>query len=98
VNSRRFHITVRSALAGFLLMGGLQALILSLREPLSSGAIAVANWFIGKIRPDAFKLRGTAIDWTFFEAEMIIGLILVMLAIGFGASALRSSKSGVRSQ
>lgn len=85
----RFHVTVRSLLAAFLLMGGVQALILSVREPLNSGVIVAVNWLIGRIKPDAFRLRLSGIDWTFFAGELIIGFILVMLAIGFGASALK---------
>ena len=89
MNPRRFHVTVRSVLAAFLLMGGLQTLIQSLREPLNSGVVAVVNWIIGKSGLDSLKLRGTAMNWTYFWGELAIGLIFVMLAIGFGASALR---------
>ena len=45
MSSRRFHITPRSALAGFLLLGGIQSLMLSVREPLSSGAARPAEGY-----------------------------------------------------
>ncbi|HEY6250678.1 MAG TPA: hypothetical protein VI685_12015 [Candidatus Angelobacter sp.] len=93
MRTRRFHLTVRSALAAFLLMGGLQAVMLSAREPLGSGAIAVVNWFIGKIRPDSFKLSEPAISWTFFWAEMAIGLSLLLLSLGFAAGVGRSKRT-----
>lgn len=86
MNSRRFHITPRSALAGFLLLGGMEALIRSAREPLNVVAVAA---FDRIVRSDSSRLREMTINWTSFWGEMAIGLILVMLAIGFGASALR---------
>lgn len=86
MNSRRFHLTPRSALAGFLLLGGIEALIQSAREPLKALAIAGVNSIT---RSDSSSLREMTINWTYFWGEMAIGLILVVLAIGFGASALR---------
>ena len=86
MNLRRFHITPRSALAGFLLLGGIQALIVGAREPLNAVAIAAFHRIAGS---DSARLREMTINWTYFWGEMVIGLILVALAIGFGASALR---------
>jgi hypothetical protein len=85
VKSGRFHVTVRSVLAAFLFMSGLQAVIAGLREPLGSGAITAFNRLIGWIKPDSMKLNGTEISWSFFAEEIAIGLVLLILGIGIGA-------------
>ena len=87
MRTRRFHISVRSALAAFLLAGGLQAALSSVRQPLGAWAIKAVNWFIARIKADSFRLNQTAISWTYFWAELVFGLILVMLAVWIGAGA-----------
>lgn len=87
MRTRRFRISVRSALAAFLLAGGLQAVLLSVGEPVGSWTTAAVNWFIGRIKSDSFRLNQTAISWTYFWAELAIGLTLLILAVSIGAGA-----------
>lgn len=94
MTTRRFHLSVRSALAAFLLLGGLQAVIVSAREPLGAGAIRLVNWFMDRIKADSSKLSGAAADWTYFWAEMVIGLALLALAVGIGAGVKSSTARG----
>lgn len=93
MRTRRFHISVRSALAALLLAGGLQAALSSVDQPLGSWAIKAVNWFISRIKSDSFRLNQTAISWTYFWAELVFGLILVMLAMWIGAGVTSRRKS-----
>ena len=90
---RRFHITVRSALVAFLLLGGLQSVLLSVHNPLGAVTIRGVNWLISKTSPDSLKLNGAGISWPYFWEEMAIGLVLLALALGIGAG-LRPSSAG----
>lgn len=95
MRTRRFHISVRSALAAFLLAGGLQAALSSVDQPLGSWAIKAVNWFISRIKADSFRLNQTAISWTYFWAELVFSLILVMLAVWIGAGVRPSRRKTI---
>jgi len=86
--SRRLKISIRAALAGFLIFGGLQEVVLGARDPLAAGVINVINRFIGKAKPDSFLLSRPEVDWILFAAEVAFGIVLVLfgLKIGLGAA------------
>lgn len=89
---RRFQISIRSAMAGFLLFGGMQALIAGARQPIAAGVVALVNWLIDKIKSDSFKLRRLPVSWIEFWADLAVGLIFVALAVTIGAK-IKSSRA-----
>ncbi|HEY6351789.1 MAG TPA: hypothetical protein VI636_20520 [Candidatus Angelobacter sp.] len=83
--SRHFQISIRSALAGLLIFSGLQEVVAGARDPLSAGVITLINWFLGKVKPDSFLLSETSVNWTFFSAEFVFGIVLLLFGLQVGS-------------
>src|SRR5215813_13554286 len=96
--TRRFRLSIRAALAGFLLFGGIEALITGAREPIGTGAVILVNWIIDKIKNDSVKLREPTVSWVEFWAELAFGVIFLLLAISIGAKARSSATSAAGSR
>ena len=82
---RRFQISIRSALAGLLIFSGLQEVVAGARDPLGAGVITLINWFLGKAKPDSVLLSETAVNWTFFSAELAFGIVLLLFGLQVGS-------------
>jgi hypothetical protein len=87
-NPGKFRIGVGSALAGFLLYGGLQALITICQDPLTRAIVGLLNRFI---HSNALRMRTVATDWLFIFANLGFGLIFIIGAIIIGARVLRKN-------
>lgn len=90
---RRFQVSVRSALAGLLIFGGLQEVVAGARDPLAAGVITLINWFLGKVKPDSVLLSETAVNWTFFSAEFAFGIVLLLFGLQVGSSIAKRQQS-----
>ena len=89
---RGFRLSIRAALAGFLLFGGVQEMVVSARDPIAAGVAVLANWLIGRLKHDAFRLREPSVSWLTSGFEVVLGLIFMTVAISIGAK-IRSSRT-----
>jgi len=95
--SRVFRISIRSVLAAFLVFGAFEAFITGARDPIALGAIHATNWIIRRIMPDSAKLPTTHVNWIIFAAELIFGIIFLLLGLQVGSRISRSRQPSVTS-
>jgi len=89
--SRVFRISIRSVLAAFLVFGGLEALIMGARDPLASGTIRLTN------RLMSLKLAANNVAWIIFFAELIFGIVFLLLGLRIGSRISRPPQRSVGS-
>lgn len=83
--TRRLRISVRSALAGFLVYIGFQELIAGAREPLAAAVITL----IRRIKPGSVAMASTTVNWLFISAELVFGFLLLVFAFAVVSSIAR---------
>lgn len=86
-NPGKFHITLSSVMAGFLLFGGLKSLITICQEPLTRAIAGLLNRFL---HSNALKIREAPTNWVFIFGNLAFGLIFIVAAIIIGARVLRN--------
>jgi hypothetical protein len=82
----RFHLSIGSSLAGFLLFVGLQSLIFAGREPLAHAIMRLLGRFI---HSNALKVRAAPTDWVYIVGSVAFGLVFIIVAIIVGGVTLR---------
>jgi len=68
-----------------------------MRDPIALGAIHATNWIISRIMPDSAKLPTTHVNWIIFAAELIFGIIFLLLGLQVGSRISRSRQPSVTS-
>lgn len=88
----RLHISIGSALAGFLIFGGLQSVIKVSRDPVAHAIVRLLHTIT---QSNVFKLRDTPTNWILIWANLAFGLIFIISGLIIG-SRLLSKKTAPR--
>ena len=94
VSSRRpvFGLSIGSVLASFIIIGGIQVLIVGVRAPLSLGVVQAINWILGKASAGATPLRVGAAQWSVVIENLVLSAIFVAAGLAIGSWLRRDSR------
>lgn len=76
----RFGLSIGSIFAAFIMIGGIQVLIASVRPPLSAGAVQFINWTMSKA-----PLHAGPTQWSLVIENLVTSALFIACGLGLGS-------------